>query len=106
MIWKGESCDGSTIRNGTNESLIDMNNDRWTILSNDTIDINGQLAGYSANVVLLVYLNKTIYQSNNNGGWWGWINSNWILINDPILISQLISANGCIYTTSSCNLLF
>jgi hypothetical protein len=99
----GESCNGATVVNGTHQTIVDANNDTWKIISNNTIYVNGQPAGYSAAVVKLVYWNGTVYQENDSGGWWGWISNGWVGVSDPRLLSDLISAPGCTssYSTSS-----
>ncbi len=82
-----ESSNGATVHNGTNETIIDANNNTWTITSNNTINENTSPAEYSAYVVLLLYWNRTIYQTNKDGGWWKWVDSggsySWVDTSDP-----------------------
>jgi hypothetical protein len=46
------------------------------------------LAGYSADVTLLLYDNNTIYQQNSAGGWWSWVGGTWASSTDPRLVSS------------------
>jgi hypothetical protein len=71
---KTPSLDGTTIPSAT--QITDAQLNVWTVASG-VIYENGSLAGYSANVVLLLYYNGVIYQENSAGGWWSWVNSNW-----------------------------
>jgi hypothetical protein len=47
-----------------------------------------------------VYWDKIVYQSNQNHGWWDWVNNSWLGVSDPDLISNLTAASGCLYTTA------
>ena len=53
-------------------SLIDAASNIWTVTAAGVIMENGAPAGYSANVILLLYYNGQIYQENGAGGWWRW----------------------------------
>jgi hypothetical protein len=74
------SLSGTTIPSAT--QIIDSGANVWTV-SGGVIDENGALAGYSNNVTLLLYDNKTIYQENSAGGWWSWNGSTWVSSSDP-----------------------
>lgn len=63
--------------------IVDGNKDVWTV-SNGIILKNGLMAGYSANVIELYYLNGTVYQENNALGWWYWNGSTWINSSNPV----------------------
>ena len=95
----GESCDGSIVRNKTNQTIVDANNETWTLSFNNTVFKSGNPAGYSEAVIKLVYWNRTIYQENNNNLWWGWINGGWIATTDYQLLQNLVSASGCMLST-------
>jgi hypothetical protein len=65
--------------------LMDSALNVWTV-SSGIIYENGGLAGYSANVTLLLYYNGYIYQQNNAGGWWEWSAGTWAVASgDPRL---------------------
>ncbi len=100
-LVNGESCTGAIVQNGTNETIVDANNATWTITSNNTIDKNGQPAGYSADVVILVYWDGIVYQSNQQGGWWGWISNGWVTVTNSQLKLNLTSASGCLHVILS-----
>jgi hypothetical protein len=68
------SLNGTTIPSAT--QITDAQLNVWTVASG-VIYENGGLAGYSANVVLLLYYNGVVYQENSADGWWSWVNSNW-----------------------------
>lgn len=68
--------------NGSTTPLIDSNGDQWTLVAGQVLK-NGSPAGYSANVTLLLYWNHIIYQQNNAGGWWNWVNNTWNPTSDP-----------------------
>ncbi len=96
-----ESCHGAIVRNGTNQTIVDSIGEIWTIESDDKIYKNKTLSENTDRVVLLVYWNSVVYQQNCNGGWWEWINNNWVEISDTQLKSTLGASLGCIYTSSS-----
>ncbi|HVL56610.1 MAG TPA: malectin domain-containing carbohydrate-binding protein [Burkholderiaceae bacterium] len=70
------SGNGSAITEVSGGSLVDNDLAVWT-LANGVVQINGQNAGYSANVVLLLWHNGSIYQRNAEGGWWRWNGATW-----------------------------
>jgi endoglucanase len=74
------SLNGTTIPSAT--SITDSGGHVWTVV-NGVIYRNGKKAGYSANVVLLLYFNTHIYQKNQAGGWWKWVSGSWNSSSDP-----------------------
>ncbi len=81
------SVSGTTIPSAS--QIIDSQSNIWTLSSSSTVLMNGSPAGYSSNVVLLLYYNGIIYQKNNLGGWWSWVGGTWGTASDPRL-----SVNG------------
>ena len=62
---------------------MDSSGNVWTI-SGGVVYENGQKAGYSAQVIKLVYKNKIIYQGTSFGGWWAWIGGTWVVSASPV----------------------
>jgi endoglucanase len=60
---------GQTTAGGS--SVTDSTGNVWTVV-HGKVEENGQLAGYSANVIALVYSNGHVYQEDSAGGWWYW----------------------------------
>ncbi len=90
------SASGTTIPPAT--QIVDSNGNVWTLATGIVIE-NGKPAGYSANVVLLLYYNGVIYQENGAKGWWSWNGAAWIAASgDPrgpnVTNGQCGSANG------------
>ncbi len=54
----------------------------WTV-SGGVISKSGSAAGYSANVVLLLYFDGTIYQENKSCLWWSWNGHTWVSSDNP-----------------------
>jgi len=54
----------------------------WTV-SDGVISKSGSAAGYSANVVLLLYFSGTIYQENKSCLWWSWDGHTWVSSDNP-----------------------
>lgn len=81
-----ESPNGATITATTDPAIIDASLKSWTLVPSNNgglqVNVNGAAAGYSANVVLLLYYVHVIYQSNSDGGWWYW-NGDWVATTDP-----------------------
>ena len=79
-----ESASGTTITDTTGK-IYDSGLSLWTLANGVGLEVmcNGAPAGYTANVTLLLYYNKVIYQSNAEGGWWSWDNGNWADASDP-----------------------
>ena len=83
-----ESPDGSTA------PIEDAKGNLWNLAPasdptlGNQVTMNGKLAGYSANVTLLLYFNHTVYQQNNAGGWWSWDGTTWVDATDPRPVVQ------------------
>lgn len=81
------SPDGSTL-NTTTGTIRDAALNVWS-LSNDPVNgievlENGAPAGFSANVILLLWFGGVIYQENNALGWWSWTGGTWLgVAGDP-----------------------
>jgi hypothetical protein len=97
-LANAESCNGATVHNGTNETIIDANNITWTITpANNTICKNGHADWNTHDVMLLVYWNQTIYQENKNKYWWKWdtSSSSWVNTANPRPSLNLTTESGC-----------
>jgi hypothetical protein len=71
---------------GPGASIVDGAGNVWSLAgpaSNLVIYENGALAGYSANVAELLYVNHVVSQENTAGGWWDWANGGWSGESDP-----------------------
>jgi hypothetical protein len=78
---QGPSASGTTIPSAA--QIVDSGGNVWTLASGVVMK-NGMPAGYSANVILLLYYNSVIYQENSADNWWSWNGSSWVGINgDP-----------------------
>lgn len=75
----GESADGATIPPAA--MIVDSLGGQWTVTAG-VVHFDGAVTP-SANVVLLLYFSKEIYQQNEAGGWWKWTNGNWSDSQDP-----------------------
>jgi len=64
------------------QAIIDGEGNSWT-LQGGVVYENGQLAGYSANVTKLAYVNDVVSQQNSAGGWWSWSGGTWNVESDP-----------------------
>ena len=67
-------------------TIVDASGDTWTLQGPSTnlvVYRNGKLAGYSANVTRLLYVNHVVSQENAAGGWWDWATNNWDAEADP-----------------------
>src|ERR1700734_4069949 len=69
------SPSGTAIPSAT--EIIDASGNIWTLSSAKAVLENGKAAGYTANVVSLLYYNSVVYQENTAGGWWDWNGSGW-----------------------------
>ncbi len=69
------SASGTTIPSAS--QIIDSAHNVWTVSGNVVYE-NGTVAGYSANVTLLLYYNGIIYQENSAGSWWSWNGNAWV----------------------------
>jgi hypothetical protein len=111
-----QSADGTTVPSAS--QIVDSKGGVWTITSAGTVNLNGSAAGYSANVILLVYKDGRVYQENSSGGFWYWDGSTWIESGDPRSssspsvtpsadgttipsASQIIDNEGDVWTVSS-----
>jgi hypothetical protein len=76
------SASGTTIPPAT--QIVDASGNVW-IVSGGVVFKNGSAAGYSANVIDLVYLNGIIHQENTAKNWWSWNGSGWASANNPLV---------------------
>jgi endoglucanase len=74
------SANGTTV--GPGGQIVDSALHRWT-LSNGVVMENAAQAGYSANVVSLVYFNGSVYQENSDCLWWSWNGTTWVAATNP-----------------------
>jgi Glycosyl hydrolase catalytic core len=56
--------------------IVDNSKNIWTVKQSVVYE-NGALAGYTANVALLLFYNGAIYHENTSGNWWEWQNGTW-----------------------------
>lgn len=59
-------------------SITDAAGNVWTIGTGAHVRENGNLAGTTANVTQLAYVNGTVWQENSAGLWWSWNGTTWI----------------------------
>jgi hypothetical protein len=69
------SANGTTIPSAS--SITDNGGGVWTV-SSGTVLLNGSDAGFTEDVILLLWWNGTIYQENINDDWWSWTAGNWV----------------------------
>ncbi len=74
------SASGTTIPSVS--QIVDSGHNIWTV-AGGVIYENGKAAGYSANVVLLLFSSGTVYQENKSCRWWAWNGSTWVATNNP-----------------------
>jgi hypothetical protein len=78
--------------------LTDSIGDVWGLVPSLTVGnqicYNGVIQPATAQVTLLLYNNHTVYQQNNSGSWWAWINGAWVSTANPH-----ISAAGAAIST-------
>jgi len=100
MSSSAVSASGTTIPLAT--QIVDSQNNTWTLSSTNTVIKNGSPAGYTSNVVLILYYNSVIYQKNSAGAWWSWAGVTWAASSDPRLgISGVCgSANGVVFSSA------
>ena len=102
------SVNGTTIPSATN--IIDGSGNDWSV-ADGLVYVNGQLAGYTNAVTLLLYVNDTIYQQNAAGNWWSWNENAWASSSDPRkvassngatvpAVSQIIDSSGNVWALS------
>jgi hypothetical protein len=78
------SISGSSIPSAA--SLCDNANNSWTVASG-VVQVNGANAGYSDQVIVLLWQGGTIYQENASHLWWSWTNNNWVSTPAPESLS-------------------
>jgi hypothetical protein len=99
------SSNGATIP--SNASLCDNANNTWTVVSG-VVQINGANAGFTNQVIVLLWQNGTIYQENASHLWWKWSNNAWVSTPAPESLSnasippspQLNDSQGNYWTVS------
>src|SRR5690606_29044341 len=70
------------------DAIYDKSANRWTVVAG-VVHVNGQPAGYSANVVRLEYVevggDRRQRQTNAAGGQWDWVDGRWVEVksSDP-----------------------
>ncbi len=74
------SANGTVV--GAGGQIVDSALHRWT-LSNGVVLENAAQAGYSANVIALVYFDGTVYQENSTCQWWSWNGTAWVSAANP-----------------------
>ena len=74
------SASGTMIPAAT--QIADSTLNVWTV-TDGVISKSGSDAGYSANVVLLLYRDGTIYQENKSCLWWSWTGNTWVASENP-----------------------
>jgi hypothetical protein len=98
------SANGTAIPTAT--LIIDTSGNNWTIISG-VVYVNGALAGHSANVIELLYLNGVIYQETSASAWSFWNGSGWASTSNLYVspsgttippASQIIDAKGNVWT--------
>jgi len=103
------SASGTTVPSAS--QIVDSQSNIWTLSSISSVLMNGNPAGYSSNVSLILYYNSVIYQKNSSGGWWSWTNGAWLISSDPrsgicgaangVAVSSAPTANLCNGGTTS-----
>jgi hypothetical protein len=76
-----ESASCTTI-GGDGQTITDASGGAW-MLRGGVVLLNGQDAGYSANVTELAYVDHVVSQRNSSGGWWSWGDATWNEEMDP-----------------------
>ncbi|HMH30885.1 MAG TPA: fibronectin type III domain-containing protein, partial [Methylomirabilota bacterium] len=86
----------------TNSSqIVDSNLSIWTIGSDAKVYKDGALAGYSTNVVKLLYFNGSIYQQTQSAGWWLWNGSvGYTQVAAPTGVPTIALQDGGAYATT------
>ncbi|MGA1713632.1 MAG: hypothetical protein ACO4CS_20300, partial [bacterium] len=68
----GDIANGSYIGVGSSlTELTDAQGMKWKVVDG-VVKVNNENAGFSQNVVVLLWWDGKIYQSNEAGGWWRW----------------------------------
>jgi len=90
-----QSINGSSIPPST--KLVDSGLTTWTVVGGVVYEQllgspNAVPAGFTANVILLLYFNGVIYQENSSFNWFSWSGSAWVATTDPRLVTGLVAA--------------
>jgi hypothetical protein len=76
----------ATLKGKTGE-ILDASGNVWTLVTGGdgslVVDENGAAAGYSDQVVRLVYVDAVVSQENSSGGWYSWGHGTWTAAADP-----------------------
>jgi hypothetical protein len=76
-----QSASGTTIPSAT--QIVDASSNVWTVVGG-VVEENGSPAGFSQNVITLLYLNGIVIQENSSQQWYSWTGSGWnALVGDP-----------------------
>lgn len=97
-----ESAQGASLTS-TAGSITDAVGAKWTLVSGTGLQVNrnGVAAGSTANVILLLYFNHTIYEENSTSQWQKWNGSIWVATTDPRIAPPTESADGTTLTTTT-----
>jgi endoglucanase len=90
-VGASPSASGTKIPPAT--QIVDGNGAVWTLASG-VVMANGEMAGYSAGVTLLLYSNGVIYQENSASAWWAWTGSTWAAVSGNPGGTTAASVNG------------
>jgi hypothetical protein len=77
---KAASASGTMIPSAT--QIVDAALNVWSV-SGGVVQQDGVAAGYTSNVVLLLYFGGAIYQENKSCLWWGWNGNTWVSTANP-----------------------
>ncbi len=113
LLFLAPDARAATSASGTKipsaSQIVDAENNAWTVASGVVYE-NGKTAGYSANVILLLYYNGLLYHENSSYNWWSW-NGTWVSSNDPRTVSasgttipsasQIVDAQKDVWTVAS-----
>lgn len=97
-----ESAQGTSLTS-TAGSINDATGARWTLVSGTGLQVNrnGVAAGSTANVILLLYFNHTVYEENNASVWQSWNGTAWVAATDPRVAPPTESPDGTTLTTTT-----
>lgn len=87
------SPDGTTIPSAT--QIIDNNGDTWTTVGG-VVKKNGANAGFTSQVILLLWYQGTIWQENSSNLWWPWNSTTWTGsgVGDPRGVSPTLTVTS------------
>lgn len=74
----------------SNSRIVDASGNGWYLTYDRRVMLNGAAAGFTSQVVTLLYFNGTIYQSNVAGNWWSWNGSAWVSVSGDPRTSALL----------------